>query len=121
LDPTVSTTSHARGRPTALAAERARSEAITVACEGLYRALFVRLVRRATWKFRLSKDDAAEVVQEAFIVALAKLDVEAEPTAFLYRTVDNLALNHRRKIDRHARLEAEWGPPATRTQEGGEP
>ncbi len=120
MDPTARATTRPRGRPPALAAERARSEAIAVACEALYRVLFVRLVRRATWKFRLSKEDAAEVVQEAFIVALAKLDVEAEPAAFLYRTVDNLALNHRRKIDRRARLEAEWGPPATPTQEGGE-
>lgn len=101
--------------------ERARSEAIAAAFEAIYRAFFVRLVRRATWKFRLSKEDAAEVVQEAFIVALAKLDTERDPTAWLYRTVDNLALNCRRKIDRRTGLIAEWGrAEASAREEGGE-
>ena len=90
--------------------------------EGLYRALFVRLARRATWRFHLSKEDASEVVQDAFIVALDKLDTEGDPKAWLYRTVDNLALNWRRKIDRHERLAARWaGSSGPEEEEGDEP
>lgn len=43
---------------------------VQVGFEALYRAFFVRLVWHATWRCRLSKEDACEVVQEAFMVAL---------------------------------------------------
>lgn len=122
MDPGIKTTTRPRGRPPRPETERARSEALAVAFEALYRAFFVRLVRRAAWRFHLSKEDASEVVQDAFIVALAKLDMEGDPIAWLYRTVDNLALNCRRKIDRRAGLIAEWGAPdASAREEGGEP
>jgi len=56
-------------------------------------------------------------VQDAFIVALEKLHTQSDPLAWLYRTVDNLALNWRRKLDRRARLTAEWASVADRPGE----
>src|SRR5215813_9592915 len=78
------------------------------AFEALYQAFFVRLVQYATWHLRLTKEDACEVVQEAFLLALVKLDVEGNAGPWLYRTVENLALNLRRKTGRRARLMAQF-------------
>jgi len=104
-------------------AVRPRPDVTAAALEPVYQAFYLRLVRRVTWRFRLSKEDASEVVQDAFIVALEKLDMEKDPSAWLYRTVDNLALNWRRKLDRRARLTAEWARVAERQEneesEGG--
>jgi len=100
-----------------------RPNAAATSLEPVYQAFYLRLVRRVTWRFHLSKEDACEVVQDAFIVALEKLDTEKDPTAWLYRTVDNLALNWRRKLDRRARLTAEWAGvpdrPGEEESEGG--
>jgi DNA-directed RNA polymerase specialized sigma24 family protein len=87
------------------------AETAAAAFELLYRAFFIRLVRRASWRFGLSKEDASEVVQDAFIVALAKLDTNGDPIPWLCRTVDNLAVNWSRKAHRRARLMARWGGP----------
>ena len=92
--------------------------------EAIYRAFFLRLVRRVTWRFNLSKEDAAEVVQDAFVVALAKLDVEGNPIPWLYRTVDNVAANWKRKLGRRERLLRKWGGERSNPDsdiEGGEP
>jgi RNA polymerase sigma factor (sigma-70 family) len=43
---------------------------------------------------------AEDVVQEAFMKLHAQTDPVLQPKAWLYRTVHNLALNHRRKFDR---------------------
>ena len=94
------------------------------AFDAIYRALFVRLVRRATWRFGLSKEDASEVVQDAFMVALVKLDTNGDPLPWLCRTVDNIAVNWNRKASRRARLMAKWGtasePEESTELEGGE-
>jgi DNA-directed RNA polymerase specialized sigma24 family protein len=88
------------------------------ALEALYRAFYARLVRHAAWTFHLSKEDASEVVQEAFVLALVKLDASGNPISWMYRVVENIAANWKRKADRRARLLAEWFPPSTRKPEG---
>lgn len=76
-----------------------------------YRKFFLPLVRRAAWKHGLSKEDARDVVQEAFIVALAKLDPQRNPKAWLIQVVDHLSLNFQRKLVRRARLASRWAHP----------
>lgn len=73
-----------------------------------YRRYFLPLVRRSTWKHGLDKEDARDVVQEAFIVALAKLDPHRNPKAWLIQVVDHLSLNFRRKVVRRGRLISKW-------------
>jgi DNA-directed RNA polymerase specialized sigma24 family protein len=77
--------------------------------EAFYRSVFLPLVRRATWKHGLSKEDAADIVQDAFLLALGKLDSSRNPRAWLIQVVDHMALNHQRKAARRARLALRWG------------
>lgn len=76
--------------------------------EGFYRTLFMPLVRRAAWKYGLTKEDARDIVQDAFVIAIVKLKAGRNGPAWLKSTVDKLALNFRRKGARHARLEAQF-------------
>jgi DNA-directed RNA polymerase specialized sigma24 family protein len=76
--------------------------------DGLYRRYFLPLVRRATWKYHLEKEDARDVVQEAFVVALAKLDPKKNPKAWLIQVVDHLSSNFQRKVARRAKLVSRW-------------
>ena len=76
----------------------------------LYEALYLRLVRRVTWRFGISREDASEVVHDAFVIAIVKLDWSRNPKAWLYGAVDRLAINWKRKAGRRARLLAEFGP-----------
>lgn len=73
-----------------------------------YRQYYLPLVRRSTWRHGLAKEDARDVVQEAFIVALAKLDPQKNPKAWLIQVVDHLSLNFRRKVLRRAKLTSRW-------------
>ena|SRR5215813_466852 len=73
-----------------------------------YRKVFLPLVRRATWKHRLSKEDARDLVQDAFVLALTKLDRAKNPNAWLIQVVDHLALNYRRKVARRSALTQRW-------------
>lgn len=77
--------------------------------EEFYRDFFLPLVWRATWRNGLAKEDARDVVQEAFLVAVTKLRGEESAKAWLNQVVDNLCANHRRKTFRRARLAAKWG------------
>jgi DNA-directed RNA polymerase specialized sigma24 family protein len=77
--------------------------------EAFYRQVFMPLVRRAAWKHGLSKEDAADVVQDAFVLALGKLDTSRNPKAWLIQVVDLMALNLQRKAGRRARLALRWG------------
>ena len=92
-----------------------------------YRRYFLPLVRRATWKHRLEKEDARDVVQEAFLVALVKLDPQRNPKAWLIQVVDHLSINFQRKVIRRAKLVSRWSPTeagiatSTRLGEGPEP
>ena len=76
--------------------------------EAFYRQIFMPLVRRATWKHRLSKDDARDIVQDAFVLAIPRIDSAGNPRAWLIQVVDHLALNHQRKAARRARLSEHW-------------
>lgn len=75
-----------------------------------YRQYFLPLVRRATWKHRLEKEDARDVVQEAFLVALVKLDPTRNPKAWLIQVVDHLSVNFQRKVVRRSKLVTKWSP-----------
>ena len=88
------------GRPAATPAE----------LEAFYRQFFMPLVRRATWTHGLEKEDARDVVQEAFVLAVSKLDARGNPKAWLIQVVDRLCFNHSRKISRRARLASRWTP-----------
>jgi DNA-directed RNA polymerase specialized sigma24 family protein len=76
--------------------------------EEFYRRVFLPLVRRAAWKHGLTKDDARDIVQDAFVVALGKLDAAGNPKAWLVQVVDHLSINHLRKVTRRAQLSAKW-------------
>lgn len=77
-----------------------------------YTEHYLPLVRRATWRHGLSKEDGRDVVQDAFLVAIERIDSAKNPKAWLIQVVDHLAINHRRKLARRASLLAQWEPPA---------
>jgi DNA-directed RNA polymerase specialized sigma24 family protein len=77
--------------------------------EVFYRQTFLPLVRRATWKHGLSKEDARDIVQDAFVLGIAKIDSAGNPRAWLIQVVDLLSINHQRKAVRRALLAARWG------------
>lgn len=77
--------------------------------EAFYRQVFLPLVRRVTWKHRLSREDARDIVQDAFVLALTRLDGRGNPKAWLIQVVDHLSINHRRKTIRRAGLRERWG------------
>jgi DNA-directed RNA polymerase specialized sigma24 family protein len=56
----------------------------------------------------LSKEDASDVVQDAFVLALEKLDSAKNPKAWLVQVVDHLALNLNRKVLRRTQLTSRW-------------
>ena len=99
----------ATGRPAPGSAPRGPEQAAAAVLEELYRAFFVRLVRRASWRYGLSKEDAREVVHDAFLLALVKLNADGNPRAWIYGVVDRLAANWRRKEIRRSRLRERWG------------
>jgi DNA-directed RNA polymerase specialized sigma24 family protein len=85
-----------------------------------YRLFFLPLVRRAVRRYGLSFEDAGDVVQDAFVLAVGKLDPARNPKAWLYQVVDHLAVNLRRKTQRRAALMARWfsNPPESSNQRG---
>ncbi len=76
--------------------------------EGFHRDFFLPLVWRATYRHGLVKEDAKDVVQEAFVLAMTKLRGDGNPRAWLNQVVDHLCANHLRKASRRACLEARW-------------
>jgi DNA-directed RNA polymerase specialized sigma24 family protein len=91
---------------------------VSAVLDELYRAFFVRLVRRASWRYGLSKEDAREVVHDAFLLALVKLNTEGNPRAWIYSVVDRLAANWQRKAIRRSQLLAKWHPSERRPDQG---
>lgn len=81
-----------------------------------YNQVFLPLVRRATWRHGLSKEDARDVVQDAFVLAVQKIDLGGNPRAWLIQVVDHLCLNHARKTYRRAQLAKKWGTPHSKEQ-----
>ena len=53
-----------------------------------------------------SAQDAEDMVQEAFMRLHAQFDEVREPRRWLYRTVHNLSLNHRRRADKIVPLQS---------------
>lgn len=96
------------------------------ALEEFHRRLFRPLARRATCRHGLSEEDAKDVVQEAFVLAVVKLDAEGNPNAWFIGVVDRLAIGLQRKVARRALLAARWGyrpeidETATDSDGGGE-
>ena len=76
--------------------------------DDFYRQFFLPLVRRVTWKHHLDKEDARDIVQEAFVIALLKIDPSRNPKAWLIQVVDHLAVNFQRKVARRAKLVTRW-------------
>jgi DNA-directed RNA polymerase specialized sigma24 family protein len=105
----------AKPRPevkTALAAAPADRLVSGSEIEATYRDLFLPLVRRGIRRHRLSNEDARDVVQQAFVVALTKMEVEGNSAAWLKQVVDFLAVNLKRTAGRRADLIARWMPGA---------
>jgi DNA-directed RNA polymerase specialized sigma24 family protein len=74
-----------------------------------YQQVYAPLVRRATWRHRLSAEDARDIVQDAFVLAIERIDATGNPKAWLIQVVDHLCLNHSRKAQRRQLLSARWG------------
>jgi DNA-directed RNA polymerase specialized sigma24 family protein len=81
--------------------------------EAFYRELFLPLVRRAIRRYGLSNEDARDVVQEAFVLALVKMENEGNAIAWLKKVVDFLAVNLKRTANRRAGLLAKWQVPSS--------
>lgn len=84
-----------------------------------YQDWFGPLVRRARWHHNLPAEDARDVVQDAFILAIGRLDGTKNPKLWLRRVVDNLALNLVRKTRRRKHLLRQW-VPVEREPQGNE-
>ena len=78
--------------------------------ESFYRRVFLPLVRRVRWRYHLSREDSWDIVQDAFLIALAKIDSARNPKAWMIQVVDHLALNYQRKTHRRGQLTATWLP-----------
>jgi DNA-directed RNA polymerase specialized sigma24 family protein len=77
--------------------------------ELFYRRIYLPLVRRATWKHKLVREDARDIVQDAFVLALTRLKPTGNPKAWLVQVVDHLSVNYRRRAIRRANLTTKWG------------
>jgi DNA-directed RNA polymerase specialized sigma24 family protein len=73
-----------------------------------YRDFFLPLVRHVIRRFGLPREDAIDVVQDSFVIAIDKIDSSRNPRAWMYQVVDRVALNYRRKIQRRAQLLVQW-------------
>ena len=74
-----------------------------------YQQIFLPLVRRVTWRHGLSAEDARDIVQDAFVLAIERIDACGNPKAWLIQVVDHLSLNHSRKTIRRLQLSTKWG------------
>ena len=100
-----------RGATAGLAGEASRGPMSDEELELFYRRIYLPLVRRATWKHRLLQEDARDIVQDAFVLALTRLKPTGNPKAWLIQVVDHLSINYRRRAIRRAGLTAKWGAP----------
>ncbi|MGH9400017.1 MAG: RNA polymerase sigma factor [Thermoanaerobaculia bacterium] len=78
--------------------------------EALYRQLFEMLVRYARCRHRLQSEDARDVVQDAFIVLIDKIESVRNAPAWLRGVVDGIAINRVRTRQRRADALVRWGP-----------
>ena len=102
-------TSRARPRcPIQAGGPSLRTEMPDSELAAFYEEVYLPLVRRVTWRHGLSKEDARDIVQDAFLIAIEKIDATKNPKAWLIQVVDHLALNHHRKQVRRVQLAARW-------------
>jgi len=87
---------------------RWRNEDLAAELEDCFRRAFPPMVRRAIRKHRLSLEDAEDIAQEAFLLAVLKLDSVVNPKLWLYHAVDRLSANLRKKRQRRVALAARW-------------
>lgn len=78
--------------------------------EEIYLRLFMPLVRRVAKKHDLSKEDARDVVQDAFALGFVKLRADGNPRSWLISAVDHLAVNLKRTAARREDLMSKWMP-----------
>ena len=78
--------------------------------EAFYHEFYRPLIRRAIRRHDLSMEDARDVVHQAFVVALEKMEAEGNAQAWLRQVVDFLAVNMKRTSQRRATLLARWQP-----------
>jgi RNA polymerase sigma factor (sigma-70 family) len=97
--------------PEALGASSECFQVPAAELEQFYRFYFLPLVRRVVRKHGASFEDAADIVQDAFVIAISKLDSSRNPKAWLYQVVDHVATNWQRKKRRRAKLTAQWLSP----------
>ncbi len=90
-------------------------EAVRVATaaqiEAFYHEYYRPLIRRPIRRHGLSMEDARDVVHQAFVVALEKMEAEGNAQAWLRQVVDFLAINMKRTSQRRASLLARWQEP----------
>jgi RNA polymerase sigma factor (sigma-70 family) len=77
--------------------------------DDFYRRYYRGLIRYLTSRHRLSKEDAADIAQEVFLLAIEKLDPKGgNPKAWLTEVANRLAANLRNKTARRADLLERW-------------
>jgi RNA polymerase sigma factor (sigma-70 family) len=88
--------------------------------EELFAALESALL---SYALRLAGQRAAaeDMVQDAFMKLQTQFDEVREPRRWLYRTVHNLALNHRRRADKIVSLDCPVEPGATAAHDAVDP
>jgi len=77
--------------------------------EEFYRRFFPVLVRHAAWKFSISEEDAEDMAQETFVLALLKMGAKGNARAWFFRVVDQMSVNLQRKEKRRAAILERWG------------
>jgi RNA polymerase sigma factor (sigma-70 family) len=102
-------------QPDAPSADPPRSETI----EELFAALESPLLHYAL-RLTGERGPAEDTVQDAFMKLHAQFDEVREPRRWLYRTVHNLSLNHRRRSARLVAMDPQDGPAAA-VAEGVDP
>src|SRR6478735_756330 len=85
--------------------DKANAESGWATIEELFEALESPLLAYA-FRFTGEAGAAEDMVQEAFMRLHAQFDEVREPRRWLYRTVHNLALNHRRDTEKIISLDS---------------
>ncbi|MGH9365331.1 MAG: RNA polymerase sigma factor [Thermoanaerobaculia bacterium] len=83
----------------------------------LYEELYGPLVRQAGWNRRVSLEDAEDIAQDSFVLALGKMGSKGNAAAWLARVVDHLAANVVRTRGRRAEILQRWAQVSERIEE----
>jgi DNA-directed RNA polymerase specialized sigma24 family protein len=88
-----------------------RTDPARAEVEAQYQNLGKELLRRARYKYRVSREDAGDLVQQAFVIFWVKFPTVKDARPWLVAVVDRLALNLVRTGKRRANLLARFQPP----------